>query len=83
MENMNIKQQKALSLAETGHSFALFGQAGTGKSYAIIKIHQRLVEMGKTVGITATTGIAATHFQRNLGAMTIHRYIILKIDTQY
>ena len=52
------------------HNFLILGQAGTGKSHLIRKLCKDLRERGKSVSITATTGLAASHLQ----GCTIHKF---------
>ncbi|XP_067653275.1 uncharacterized protein [Haliotis asinina] len=48
---------------QNGHSLVAIGQAGTGKTVLIKKIDRRLRKNGKTVSITASTGMASRQFQ--------------------
>lgn len=65
-----MTQEKAIELALSGHNIFLTGKAGTGKTYTLNKIIEKLVEKDKKVAITASTGIAATH----IGGNTIHSW---------
>lgn len=49
----------------------LTGEAGTGKSTLIKAIVEKAKEQGRTVAITASTGVAAV----NCGGMTIHSFM--------
>lgn len=53
-----------------GHSVLLTGQAGAGKTYVLNEFIRRAKDDGKTVAVTATTGLAASH----LGGTTIHAW---------
>ena len=60
-----MTQEKAIQLALEGHNIFLTGKAGTGKSYTLNKIIEKLQKKGKNLAITASTGIAATHIGGN------------------
>ncbi len=63
-------QAHALTILKTGHSVFLTGPAGSGKTYVLNQYIKYLREHDVRVGITASTGIAATH----MGGMTIHSW---------
>lgn len=63
-------QQEILSRPLEHHSLVVLGQSGTGKSYLIKEIAKQLKKYGKSVQITATTGIASL----NIGGKTIHSW---------
>lgn len=65
-----MTQQEALAILESGQSVLLTGAAGTGKTYVLNKFIRRARAEGKSVAVTATTGLAATH----LGGATIHAW---------
>jgi len=65
-----VKQDEALALMEAGHSVLLTGAAGSGKTYTLNQFVRRAKRQGKSVAITATTGLAATH----LNGTTIHAW---------
>lgn len=65
-----MTQEEALAILESGKSVLLTGAAGTGKTYLLRKFIRRAREDGKTVSVTATTGLAATH----LNGATIHAW---------
>lgn len=65
-----MKQETALDILKTGRNVYLTGAAGSGKTYVLNKYISYLREHNVSVGITASTGIAATH----LGGMTIHSW---------
>lgn len=70
-----MKQSTALQILKAGHNVFLTGQAGAGKSYTLNKFIEYLHDSGKTVGVTASSGIAATI----LSGSTIHSYACLGI----
>jgi ATP-dependent DNA helicase PIF1 len=53
-----------------GHSVFLTGPPGAGKTYVLNEFIRRAARSGKTVAVTASTGIAATH----IGGTTIHSW---------
>jgi ATP-dependent DNA helicase PIF1 len=63
-------QEEALKILKSGHNVFLTGAAGSGKTYLLNMYIQYLKAKGSTVGITASTGIAATHME----GMTIHSW---------
>lgn len=65
-----MTQQQALAILEGGASVLLTGAAGTGKTYLLNQFLARAKEDGKSVAVTATTGLAATH----LGGNTVHAW---------
>ena len=65
-----MTQEKAFEILRAGHNVYLTGAAGSGKTYLLNKYIKFLREKGIGVGITASTGIAATH----LGGLTIHSW---------
>lgn len=65
-----MKQSLALEILLEGHSVFLTGQAGAGKTYVLNDFIKRAKKSGKTVAVTATTGLAASH----LGGSTIHAW---------
>lgn len=65
-----MTQQEALAILESGQSALVTGAAGTGKTYVLNQFIKRARKDGKTVAVTATTGLAATH----LGGNTIHAW---------
>lgn len=54
----------------SGESVFLTGAPGAGKTYVLNQFVKRAVKQGKTVAVTASTGIAATH----IGGTTIHSW---------
>ena len=55
---LSVDEEKALSLAISGHNFAVLCQAGSGKTHIVKTIGERLKRAGKHVAFTCTTGIA-------------------------
>lgn len=65
-----MTQDEALAILESGASALLTGAAGTGKTYLLNRFIKRARANGKSVAVTATTGLAATHLNGN----TIHSW---------
>ncbi len=65
-----MTQDEALYLLQSGKSIYLTGAAGSGKTYVLNKFIADLKKRKIGVGVTASTGIAATH----LGGITIHSW---------
>jgi len=65
-----MTQDEALAILESGQSVLLTGAAGTGKTYVLNKFIRRARKEGKTIAVTATTGLAATHLNGN----TLHAW---------
>lgn len=65
-----MKQSEALKALKLGHNVFLTGPAGSGKTYLLNQYIKYLNDQNINVGITASTGIAATH----LGGITIHSW---------
>jgi len=65
-----MKQKEALEILKMGHNVFLTGAAGSGKTYILNQYVTWLKDNGVSVGVTASTGIAATHMQ----GMTIHSW---------
>ncbi len=65
-----MTQSEALNILKTGKNVFVTGPAGSGKTYVINEYIKYLREHNIPVGITASTGIAATH----MGGMTIHSW---------
>ena len=65
-------------LASSGHNLLVTGQAGSGKTTTVIAMMNILSRMGRSIAVTASTGIAAkllTHQK----AMTLHKWCGLKV----
>ncbi len=65
-----MTQQEALEVLKMRRNVFLTGAAGSGKTYVLNSYIKFLKERGVTVGITASTGIAATHIH----GLTIHSF---------
>jgi ATP-dependent DNA helicase PIF1 len=65
-----MKQAQALTVMLSGQSVFLTGPPGAGKTYVLNQFIKRATRQGKTVAVTASTGIAATH----IGGSTIHSW---------
>jgi ATP-dependent DNA helicase PIF1 len=65
-----MTQGEALAILESGRSVLLTGAAGAGKTYVLNKFIRRARRNGRSVAVTATTGLAATH----LNGTTIHAW---------
>ncbi|QSH39528.1 AAA family ATPase [Candidatus Kaiserbacteria bacterium] len=65
-----MKQETALGILKTGRNVYLTGAAGSGKTHVLNQYIEYLRKNHVGIGITASTGIAATH----LGGMTIHSW---------
>ena len=66
----NMTQNEALEILKMGHNVFLTGPAGSGKTFVLNKYVKHLRQKGTKFGITASTGIAATH----IGGVTIHSW---------
>ncbi len=65
-----MTQAQALQILQMGHSVFLTGEPGAGKTHVLRQFIAFLKQNKIKHGVTATTGIAATH----LGGMTIHSF---------
>lgn len=65
-----MTQKEALDILKTGRNVFLTGAAGSGKTYVLKQYIEYLKNLGANFGITASTGIAATH----MGGVTIHSW---------
>ena len=65
-----MTQREALDILKLGHNVFLTGAAGSGKTYVLNEFIAHLRKHKIGVGVTASTGIAATH----LGGVTIHSW---------
>lgn len=65
-----MRQAQALRVLLEGANVFLTGPPGAGKTYVLNEFVKRAKKRGKTVAVTASTGIAATH----LGGTTIHSW---------
>ena len=60
---LTVCQQHALEAIKQSHNTVIIGQAGTGKTFLVREAVRQLRKAGKTVAVTASTGIAATQFE--------------------
>lgn len=65
-----MTQNQTLAILDAGHSIFLTGPAGSGKTYVLNQFIRDSRGNGKSVAVTASTGLAATH----LGGNTIHSW---------
>lgn len=65
-----MRQSQALDILKAGRNVYLTGAAGSGKTHVLNEYINYLKDRGVSVGVTASTGIAATH----LGGVTIHSW---------
>ncbi len=65
-----MTQKEALDILKLGHNVFLTGAAGSGKTFVLNQFIAHLRQHKISVGVTASTGIAATH----IGGMTIHSW---------
>ena len=65
-----MTQDEAIEILKMGHNVFLTGPAGSGKTFVLNKYIKHLRNEGTKFGITASTGIAATH----IGGVTIHSW---------
>lgn len=65
-----MTQKEALDILKTGRNVFLTGAAGSGKTYVLKEYLDYLKNLDADVGITASTGVAATH----MGGITIHSW---------
>lgn len=65
-----MKQVQALTVMLSGKPVFLTGPPGAGKTFVLNEFVKRATRSGKTVAVTASTGIAATH----IGGTTIHSW---------
>lgn len=80
--NLLMTQKEALDILKMGHNAYITGPAGSGKTHLINMYLDYLDEHDVDVGITASTGIAATH----IGGVTIHSWTglgVRNVMTEY
>lgn len=65
-----MTQKQALKVLLDGASVFLTGAPGAGKTYVLNEFIRKATWKGRTVAVTASTGIAATH----IGGSTIHSW---------
>jgi ATP-dependent exoDNAse (exonuclease V) alpha subunit len=65
-----MTQAEALDLLKMGHNAFITGPAGSGKTFVLNQYIKYLKDREIEIGVTASTGIAASH----MGGMTIHSW---------
>jgi ATP-dependent DNA helicase PIF1 len=81
---LDRQQEEALTIVANGHNLVVLGGPGTGKSTVIKHIFRRLKEDGRSVAVTASTGIAAIGLcTPQCQASTIHRFTGLFQHSDY
>lgn len=65
-----MTQEEALNVMKMGHNVFLTGPPGSGKTFLLNKYIDYLRENNKSVAVTASTGIAATH----MNGTTLHSW---------
>jgi hypothetical protein len=65
-----MTQKEALAILKMGHNVYITGSAGSGKTYLLNQYIKYLKDNGVDIGVTASTGLAATH----MGGQTIHAW---------
>ncbi len=73
-----MTQKEALDILKTGANVFLTGAAGSGKTFVLNEYIKYLKDNNVDVGITASTGIAATH----MGGVTIHSWTGMGIKSR-
>ncbi len=73
-----MTQAQALEILKLGKNAFITGPAGSGKTHLVNSYIKYLREHDIDIGITASTGIAATH----MGGMTIHSWAGIGIAAQ-
>lgn len=71
-----MTQTEALTILKTGKNVFVTGAAGSGKTYVINQYIKYLKSHNIPIGVTASTGIAATH----MGGVTIHSWTGIGIN---
>lgn len=70
-DTLSDSQRRGLDAVMRGESVFITGGAGTGKSFLIEKIKEKLLEEGRSFYVTATTSGAAY----NIEGMTLHSFV--------
>ena len=65
-----MTQKEALDILKMGHNVFLTGSAGSGKTFLLNQYIDYLRKKKIGIGITASTGVAATH----MNGVTIHSW---------
>jgi len=72
-------QPEALQILQMRHNVLLTGAAGSGKTYLLNEFTQWARQQGKSVAVTATTGLASTH----INGSTINNWSGIGIHEEY
>lgn len=70
-----MELEKSLDLCDSGHNYAILGQAGTGKTSHVRDLVARMKQQGRSVAVTCSTGTACLQYGRH--AQTLHRLLFL------
>ena len=73
-----MNQEESFDVLKLGYNVYLTGPAGSGKTFLLNKYISYLRKNGRGVGVTASTGIAATH----MDGITIHSWSGLGIKSE-
>jgi len=73
-----MNQTQAMKILQSGENVFLTGSAGTGKTFLLKKFIEYLKENNIKTGVTASTGIAATHLE----GRTIHSWAGIEIKQE-
>src|SRR5581483_7393035 len=65
-----MTQEQSLDILKSGYNVFLTGSAGSGKTYVLNKFITYLALRNIPIGITASTGVAATH----INGMTLNAW---------
>lgn len=74
-----MTQLEAMSILKTGRNVFITGPAGSGKTHLLNQYIKYLRDHNVKIGITASTGIAATH----MGGMTLHSWSQIGIKDRF
>jgi hypothetical protein len=67
---LSAEQQLFYDSACGGHNIVLTSQVGTEKAYISSQFYENMLKKGKSIYVTCSTGISATHYRM---AQTFHR----------
>ena len=68
---MNQKQQEFFTAAVAGHNCVILGKAGTGKTFVLSQVFNKIKSLGKKIQVTSSSGISSLLFDN---AMTLHSF---------
>jgi ATP-dependent DNA helicase PIF1 len=71
------KFQSIITAIENGQNVFLYGPGGTGKTFLLKEIAAYLQDKGRSIGVTATTGVAALNLnipERKIQGRTLHSW---------